>query len=47
MKRFRFVYYFGSIMTECYYKAENKEQAIIKFRKEHGDSVIKNIEEVS
>ena len=45
MKTFRFVYWFGSCITEWYVKANNKEEALEKFQERKGDRTVVNIEE--
>lgn len=45
MKRYRIVYWMGSIITEWHGKAKDKETVIKKFREAHGHSEIINIEE--
>ena len=47
MKKFRFVYWFGSCITEWYVKADSEEKAIEKFKEIKGDKRIVNIEEVA
>lgn len=44
MQKFRFVYWFGSITTEAYYKGENVEAALKIFREVHGNKKIYKIE---
>ena len=48
MKKWRIVYWFGSITTETFVKANSKEEAIVEFEKSKGKSKddIINIEEV-
>lgn len=45
MKLFRFVYWFNSCTTEWFVRANNKEEAIKRFKEHKGDSKIVNIEE--
>ena len=47
MKKWRIVYWLGSMMTETFVKADSKEMAIAEFEKRKGgkDRII-NIEEV-
>jgi hypothetical protein len=48
MKKWRIVYWLGSMMTETFVKADSKEAAIAEFEKRKGkdkDSIV-NIEEV-
>lgn len=45
MKKYRFVYWFGSITTECYINANSQEEAIELFKEKKGDMHIVNIEE--
>ena len=47
MKTYRFYYWFGSITTECYIKAENKEKAKEKFKELKGVRPILSIEIVA
>lgn len=44
MKKFRFTYWLGSITTEAYIKAENKDKALEMFRKLKGNKKIADIE---
>ena len=44
MKTYRFVYWFGSCITEWYVKANNEEEAKKKFVEIKGDKRIINIE---
>ena len=45
MKRFRFLYWFNSCMTEVYIKANNMQKALEKFKDLKGDKKIVSIEE--
>ena len=48
MKKWRIVYWFGSITTEAFVKADSKEEAIAEFEKSKGKGkdIIINVEEV-
>jgi hypothetical protein len=46
MKKWRIVYWLGSITTEVFIKADSKEAAIAEFEKSKGKDRIVNIEEV-
>ena len=46
MKTYRIVYWFNAcIMTECYIKANNEQEAIDKFKDRKGERMVVNIEE--
>ena len=47
MKKYRILYWLGSIKTEHVVKASNKEEAEKKFREVKGDKNIIGIEEIS
>lgn len=44
MKKYRIVYWFNSCTTECYIKADNKNEALEKFKELKGEKRIINIE---
>ena len=44
MKTFRFVYWFGSCITECYVKADSLDEAKKKFVEQKGDRFVISIE---
>ena len=46
MKLFRIVYWFGSVTTERYIKAHNKDEAIAKFAELSNEKKVVKIEEV-
>lgn len=45
MKKYRFVYWFNSCITEWYVNANNLDEAKAKFKAIKGDKNIVNIEE--
>ena len=47
MKKYRILYWLGSMKTEYVVKAKNKEEAKKKFREIKGDKNIIDIEELS
>ena len=44
MKKYRFVYWFNSCMTECYVNANNEQEALEKFTERKGEKRIVSIE---
>lgn len=44
MKRYRFVYWFNSCITECYVTANNEQDALAKFRERKGEKRIVSVE---
>lgn len=46
MRKFRFVYWLGSMTTECYVSGHDEREAEDNFRKTHGDMQIFSVEEV-
>lgn len=44
MKKFRFVYWFNSCITECYVRADDEQKALEKFKELKGEKRIINIE---
>lgn len=45
MKKWRIIYWFGSITTEVFIEADSKEDATAEFEKRKGKDTIINIEE--
>ena len=47
MKTFRFLYWLDSILTDCYVKADNEQEALEKFKELPGERIIVRFKEVS
>ena len=47
LKKFRFVYWFGSCITDCYIKAYDEQEATERFKELTNDKRIVSIEEVN
>ena len=45
MKKWRIVYWLGSMMTETFVRADSRETAIVEFEKDKGKDRIISIEE--